>query len=847
MVDFSKKLGGKNFEKKINPIEIYESLDRASDKGPLRPAQEAVLSEWFEKRRTEKDVILKLHTGQGKTLVGLLMLQSKLNEGKGPVLYLCPNKYLVDQTCEQAIQFGVKICRIDKNNQIPQEFWDSKAIFVTHVQILFNGLSKFGIGNRCEVVDTILLDDSHACIDTIQDVFTIKIPRTSDLYFELLTLLEDGVQEQGMAKLEEIKSEEHDTLLPVPYWTWQEKEKEITSLLVKYKANIDSIKFSWELVKDILKDCQCIISGSHIEITPYLNPIEIFGTFQNAKHRILMSATTNNDSFFIKGLGLTIDKIKNPLTYKLEKWSGEKMILIPYLMHSDLTRVEIVNVFSKPNKERKYGVIALTPSFKASDYWAECGGIKAEGTALGDIIKRLKEGDFEKTIAIANRYDGIDLPDNSCRILLIDSKPFFNSLFDKYQESCRTESQIIDVKIAQKVEQGFGRGVRGEKDYCVIIITSPDLINNFRNRKLKRFFSSQTNKQIDIGFEVAKYAIEEAKTGEGMPILNELINQCLSRDDGWKSFYNARMNQLEEKLEDDSLLNILDSEKEAEMFYRQGNINGAIKSTQKIIDKYIPTNSDNERAWYLQEMARYAYNEKRTTSIEYQSTAFKLNKSLLKPQSGVVFEKLKINKSRVENIKQWIKNFDSYEELDIKILEILSDLSFGTHYDKFENALYMLGKAMGFGSERPDTDWKKGPDNLWNVGGNSYISFECKNEVKENRAEINKKETGQMNNSCAWVKTNYNGDSVKYIMIIPTNTVASDTGFNEDVQIMRKKELNSLKKGVKAFFAELKNYDLKGLTDEQINNLFAAHKLLLENIINDYSVKIYQKSGAVNK
>lgn len=83
MIDFKKKLSGKGVAKPAAPIEIYDSLDRRHDKGPLRPAQEVVLNEWFTSRQTDRDVLVKLHTGQGKTLVGLLMLQSRLNRGEG--------------------------------------------------------------------------------------------------------------------------------------------------------------------------------------------------------------------------------------------------------------------------------------------------------------------------------------------------------------------------------------------------------------------------------------------------------------------------------------------------------------------------------------------------------------------------------------------------------------------------------------------------------------------------------------------------------------------------------------------------------------------------------------------
>ena len=171
MIDFKKKLAQKDFKKVVDPIEIYDTLDRESDKGPLRPAQESILKEWFETRQNQRDVIVKLHTGQGKTLIGLLMLQSKLNGGDGSVVYLCPNNYLIKQTCTQAKQFGIAVCTAE--DDLPTEFSDGEAILVTSVQKMFNGLSKFHTGNRSVEVSTLLMDDAHACIDAIRNAFLI--------------------------------------------------------------------------------------------------------------------------------------------------------------------------------------------------------------------------------------------------------------------------------------------------------------------------------------------------------------------------------------------------------------------------------------------------------------------------------------------------------------------------------------------------------------------------------------------------------------------------------------------------------------------------------------------------
>ena len=98
MVDFNKRLTRKTAKKPTDPIELYDTLDRASDKGPLRPAQLAVLGEWYKRTQNDRDVIVKLHTGQGKTLIGLLILQSRLHANRGPAVFLCPDTIFFDRT-----------------------------------------------------------------------------------------------------------------------------------------------------------------------------------------------------------------------------------------------------------------------------------------------------------------------------------------------------------------------------------------------------------------------------------------------------------------------------------------------------------------------------------------------------------------------------------------------------------------------------------------------------------------------------------------------------------------------------------------------------------------------------
>lgn len=94
------------------------------------------------------NLICNHFAGEGKTLVGLLIALSYINNGEGPVVYVCPNIYLMQQACLDAQKFGIPFCIINKDNEIPNDFLDGKRVLITYVQKVFNGLSIFGTGNQ---------------------------------------------------------------------------------------------------------------------------------------------------------------------------------------------------------------------------------------------------------------------------------------------------------------------------------------------------------------------------------------------------------------------------------------------------------------------------------------------------------------------------------------------------------------------------------------------------------------------------------------------------------------------------------------------------------------------------
>jgi hypothetical protein len=357
-----------------------------------------------------------------------------------------------------------------------------------------------------------------------------------------------------------------------------------------------------------------------------------------------------------------------------------------------------------------------------------------------------------------------------------------------------------------------------------------------RTGQSKLNFSDMTHKQIEIGMTVADLAKEEIAEGVApMMALERLIRQCLDRDEHWKDFYTQEMDTLNVKATSPALLDMFSAELDAEKQYQEGALDKAIEIIQELIDKHVTLDNKEDRGWYLQEMARYKHSVSATEANAIQVKAHKMNRSLMRPKSGMVIEELIVSQKRVENIRAWIHNFESNEALMLSVSEIASSLVFGKHADEFEAALQKMGVALGFNCQRPDKEWREGPDNLWGIREGHFLLFECKSEVEQSRTEIYKTESGQMNNSCAWFKQHYKGALAKNILVIPTKQLGPGAGFNDPVQVMRRARLKDLVRHFTQFFQEFKQLDLKDISDSRIQQAISEHHLAIDDLLNKYS------------
>lgn len=194
MVNF-KKLD--NYESKKDPIIPEDIINRHRKPeyfNDLFSNQKEILNNWYE-NRNNRDTVIKLHTGGGKTLVGLLIAQSTMNELREPVLYLTPNNQLVQQTIIMAKDFGIPTVTYQKGKPLDSEFINGKSIMVASYQSLFNGKSKFGVARSGpgvpQEIGGIILDDAHTSFPILRESFTIRLDAGTEVYRELIEIFRE--------------------------------------------------------------------------------------------------------------------------------------------------------------------------------------------------------------------------------------------------------------------------------------------------------------------------------------------------------------------------------------------------------------------------------------------------------------------------------------------------------------------------------------------------------------------------------------------------------------------------------------------------------------------------------
>jgi hypothetical protein len=811
-LDFGKLNAGTG-AKQTDPRKIFTTLKR--DPRFKRPLDEQadVLDAWYA-RRQAKDLTIKMNTGGGKTVVGLLCLQSALNENVKPAVYITPDNFLVNQVLQEAKALGIPATDDEK----APDFLAGRAILVANVWKLFNARSVFGVGQKKIPIGCVVVDDAHACLGVVHDQFSIKASAGTPVYDGLLNFFENDLDHQSPTGLLDVKAKDPNIVMMVPYWSWQSRQKEVIALLHAERASAE-LEWSWPLLSDCIPLCTCLFGGGKVEISPYFLPIDRIPAFANAQRRIYMTATLADDTILVSHFGAVADEVVKPIRPKGGGDIGDRMILAPQEINPDVKMEEIRDFVSAIAKD--LNVVVIVPSKERSKFWRDVAHQTLDKDNIQAGVQRLKDGLLGLTVLI-NKYDGVDLPGDACELLVIDGLPEVYGLGERLEMLLLDGTKRQLVRQVQRIEQGMGRGVRSSDDHCVVLLLGGRLTQRLHEPEAEAMFSSATRAQIALGKSVA-----EQLRGQSLTKLKEIMDLCLEQDDNWvQAGRNAVVNA--PPIEDGRIDSNQVLLREAFDAARVSRYDIATSKAQAAVNA---TSERQVRGYLKQQLAAYTNFTDSAQAQELQLAAVSENQRLLKPLAGTTYHRLSAPpRGQAAAAVEFMMRFLEGNDLIIWVNGLLEDLQWGEEGSKrFEAAMKELGLFLGFASERPEDQVGRGPDNLWALGNSRYFVIECKSGAIL-AARISKHDTNQLNGSIVWFEEKYGRTCTRTPILVHPQTIFEHAASpHADIRIVNRPGLNRMRDAIRAYSVALAS--TRGYADVRaVQKQLQHHKLSAEEI-----------------
>ena len=764
MVDFKKFRESKAEYHPINPREIFNSLPKPPGINDLYASQAEVLDTWFN-RRTDVDIVVKLHTGGGKTLVALLMAQSIMNELSEPVVYLAPTNQLVEQVVTQGKEYGISTAPYVSGNQLSSKFFNGKSVLVGSYESLFNGRSKFGVrgSSRAPVkAGAIILDDAHVAFASVRKAFSLTIPSDThkDVYFDLAGRFRgafDEVNRRGV--FQDITNGKDFGIVEVPSWAWQRKIADIQDYISK---NVDKINpYVWPLLRDNLDVCHCLFSRKSVTITPIFPLVNLIPTFANCRRRIYMSATIADDSEVIRTFCASPNAVGKPITSTSLAGVGERMILVPDLMKlGDIPIKPMVKNIAVELAKRGNGSAILTPSRNAAEEWTDVAELPSNTNAVTERVTDMQAGTFFGPLVLANRYDGIDLASSACRLLVMDGLPQGTTDYDMFRMNVIADSAVNSL-LAQRIEQGIGRGTRGGGDYCVVMLVGSRLVGWVGSKKNLANLTASTRVQLKMGQEVS----EEITT---VSEVHQTILKCLNRDVDWVAYHAFELAEAAHASPiNHYALQVAGTEQDVFRLQRLGKYERALQKLEKLICDPKLNDDPQLQAWLSAMAARIAYqigDERR--GQELQTKAYAINNNHTPPKIRPPYVPRTVPSGQSVKIVDRLLEYEHRGSLLADYNEAVAELVPEATTTRYEEALENLGSYLGFEAERPEKVYGLGPDVLWRTDANFDFVIEAKSK-KEISNPLYKKEHAQLLEAEQWFKDQYPDRTAVRVSALP--------------------------------------------------------------------------------
>jgi len=721
---------------------MFRDLDRDSSVKYLYAHQDRVLEGYYQNHLQSKDLALELPTGTGKTLVGLLIAEYRRRALKERIVFLCPTKQLCCQVNEQARRYGIKTALLigSQNEYNPALFYQyqqGKAIAITTYSGVFN------TNPRIDDPEVIICDDAHAADNYIADLWTLSINSSihKELYTSIHRLLESVIPAHmnyhittGVtSQFDEYSVDLVSTIYSYEYLV------EIGQLLGEFAPQHEDLKYSWRILSSHLEACSVYISPKTIEIRPIIPPTQSHQPFSEAKQRIYMSATLGEDGDIERVFGVKkIERLPIP-----EEWhkrsTGRRLILFP----GQSSNLDPVDTATEMLKKVDRALI-LVPDNKTLKQWEKnlpesYTPIKSEN--IEQNLDNFTMCPDPSVLLLATRYDGIDLPGDDCRFMILDGEPSASGLQEIYMRTRLGASSQLNNRIRTRITQAMGRCTRDESDYSVVVILGDKLTKRCCTKTFTQGMHPELQAEIAFGLNNS--------TDNATANFVELSEALLNREPEWQEAEKEIRKQRDsfEKVSD-STAKALAKAMPHEIDYVYASWRGRHEEALSIANKIVEAlegGSDLKpyRAFWYHQTATSAFLAwKHSGNEAFKATTISYLEKAAASSSHITWlEKLRFQVSGQSGkvvdealpLQDWFLNIDGLlEEWGIsgakfatKLAEVQANIE-SKVFHTFESGLASLGRMLGAKIHQ----WKGegAPDGLWIFGEWCAFVFEAKTD-----------------------------------------------------------------------------------------------------------------------
>jgi len=785
-------LGSPNLASSVtDPKRLFRALSKPAGSKFKFPhdIQTEVWDKWYE-RRDEADLVVKMNTGSGKTVIGLLIAKSSLNEGKGPAAYLVPDLQLKGQVGVTADQLGIAWT----DNPRDGAFRRGEAVLIVTVHAMYNGISKFGVrgvSNSPIEVGTIVIDDAHACIPIIEQQFSLRLSNSTPAYQTLFASFTDVLKEQSLSGWTDLVAGTGSQSVPIPYWAWKQKvQSSYAAINAVTEAEDKDHKFKWPLFRDQLELCDVAFTPREVEIRLPYPDLSVLPSFVNAQRRVFMTATLADDAELVTQMGVDEDCVTKPITPASASDLGDRIILTPMetsrlVSHNDVKASAVE--WAKTNN-----VVVIVPSGPKAKEWSDVTSEIHKKETIEDAVERLQNG-YVGLVVLVARYDGLDLPNDACRVLILDGLPQRYSPQELVEAVAIGGTEAMKVRQTQRIEQGMGRGVRSTDDYCAVILLDSRLVERLYTSADLDQLSPATRAQYDLSVEFST-----GGRGKPMSFFDDAVEAFLNRDPGWT---NASKTALEEVVYTSSqdVDPLLKAERAA---FEHALADRYTEAFQTLAAVYGDIADARTRGWIKQRAASYLNHINPATAREVQSSARIDNNYILK-FGQVAAPRITALTDQAAASSDFLKDkYKSGRLLEVAVEAMLLDLTPSTDknsHKRFEAALELTGHMLGLSSSRPDQETGIGPDNLWAVGVGQYWVIEDKSEATA--TEVSLEYLRQLSGSFDWFESVYSDAQFSGVPVLvhPSRQPMWDATPRQGARVMTFERLALFRDAIKEF------------------------------------------------